>query len=159
MDSNYSYVAPQEDNTAGYLDADLSNFDVISSRTADIGKVTNQKPSIVDSKETLIGQRRVSNDETIRADDDNDDDLRSSFRARINDEFDDNDDYSLAEDTNEENQQDGEEEGEPAFQSDFKRSRHSTGIFSTAHYQEALMFNLLIILVMMRRVRLERSQC
>lgn len=132
VDSNYSYVAPQEDNTAGYLDADLSNFDVISSRTADIGKVTNQKPSIVDSKETLIGQRRVSNDETIRADDDNDDDLRSSFRARINDEFDDNDDYSLAEDTNEENQQDGEEEGEPAFQSDFKRSRHSTGIFSTA---------------------------
>lgn len=60
VDSNYSYVAPQEDNTAGYLDADLSNFDVISSRTADIGKVTNQKPSIVDSKETLIGQRRVS---------------------------------------------------------------------------------------------------
>ncbi|KAI5967184.1 HSL1 [Candida margitis] len=133
IDSDYSYVAPAEaDNTIGLLDADLSNFDVISSRTADVGKVTNQKPSIVSSRETLIAQKHVSNDETIRADDNDENvELQSSFRAHVNDEFDANDDYSLAEGTND-NQGGMEDAGEPAFESDFKRSRLSTGIFSTA---------------------------
>lgn len=34
--------------------SDISNFDVISSRTADIGKLNTARPSLVDSKDTLL---------------------------------------------------------------------------------------------------------
>ncbi|CAI5759851.1 unnamed protein product [Candida verbasci] len=92
---------------------DMSNFEVISSRTAEIGKLNTQIPNIVDSKDTLT--KSISKETLVKEEDD-----RSSFGANIQDD----DNCSIAE----ESIANGYEEQ----QGSLKKSRHSTGIFSTA---------------------------
>ncbi|KAI5964340.1 HSL1 [Candida pseudojiufengensis] len=137
VESEYSYISSNHlqiiqdhtnnNNPEKLLENELSNFDLISSRTADIGKVNKQKPSIVSSKETLI---ETSKDDLDRNTSKNGD----TFVARVNDDFDDDDEnYSsidensmIGEPVNEVNKDQNN------IGNNFKRSRHSTGIFSTA---------------------------
>ncbi|RCK64782.1 Serine/threonine-protein kinase HSL1 [Candida viswanathii] len=141
-DTEYSYTPLahlQTSRTANLLDTELSDFDLISSRVADIGKVSTQKPSIVDSKETLIKNHSSSEEEaTLEGNDhrnedlDNDgddqfedaEDARSSFAAEPQ-----SSNYSLVEMSSESPVGGGF--NEPSFSNGMKKSRHSTGIFST----------------------------
>lgn len=164
--TEYSDVASQGQQMPGshtihQLETELSNFDLLSYRVADIGKVNKHKPSIVDSKETLL-KNHSSDEATIEVkednnehdfndkikqhyddngdseeddededeeeeDDDDDDDARSSFEARPHSH-----NYSLAEITSESPVGGGYES--PSIANDFKKSRHSTGIFSTTQF-------------------------
>lgn len=135
-DTEYSYTPLaahlQTSHATNLLDTELSNFDLISSRVADIGKKNTQKPSIVDSKETLVKNQSSREDETTleenndRNEDqqDDDEDARSSFIAEPQ-----SSNYSLVDMTSESPVGDGFDE--PSFTNGMKKSRHSTGIFST----------------------------
>ncbi|KAL6451729.1 HSL1 Serine/threonine-protein kinase HSL1 [Candida maltosa Xu316] len=139
-DTEYSYVSAshiQPTRTSNGFEPELSNFDIISSRTADIGKISSQKPKVVESKETLVKNYRSSQDETIIYDhhendipDDDDEDAetdhRSSFKATPHSR-----NYSLAESSSD-SPVGGGNYADTSFNNDMKKSRHSTGIFSTA---------------------------
>ena len=169
-DTEYSYTPlaahlETSHNTTHLLDNEFSDFELISSRVADIGKINTQKPSYVDSKETLIKshssgdeqatlegnnsrideqqqgpvlvdeeeqeqqqEEEVDDDDEPCADNVNDgnsnEDARSSFVAEAQ-----SSNYSLVEMTSESPVGGGF--NEPSFSHDMKKSRHSTGIFST----------------------------
>ncbi|KAI5956328.1 HSL1 [Candida jiufengensis] len=133
VESEYSYISSNHlqviqdhvNNNNNQIENDLSNFDLISSRTADVGKVNKQKPSIVSSKETLIEDHKDENDDTIQ----NTSKHSDTFQAQINDEFDDEDDLSIVESSIIDEPINGNSNN---LNNDFRKSRHSTGIFSTA---------------------------
>ncbi|WLF81147.1 Serine/threonine-protein kinase hsl1 [Lodderomyces elongisporus] len=152
VSSKYSFIASEQmfNNSMQQdrpMETELSNFDIISAKTAVIGKANISRPSLVNSRETLVANPRSSNEETIREESHNElnnevnndwieiedeqkpsqtmDDRRSSVYIGDGEQ-------KEADSENDGEQQYTHHGGEATQKGDIKRSRNSTCIFSTA---------------------------
>ncbi|KAG7664361.1 HSL1 [[Candida] subhashii] len=124
----------RESKQGDLLEVELSNYDLVSSRTAEIGKMNTEKPSVVNSKESLPLRQQEDDQATLASGShsfeeegqEEEEEHRSTFIAEGNIQ---DVDYSLAEET----AMADDEENVGDTTRELARCRTSTGVFSVIH--------------------------